>query len=193
MRDCMIPVAFVVLHAMPLTPNGKVDRRALALREEDQLQPVSYTHLDVYKRQVFDGWSMGVFWREFSALYCAFRAGKPSPLPELPIQYADFAAWQRRCLEGPEGAYHLAFWKKQLEGCLPTLDLPTDRPRTEMQSRQSGRKTLHITPAVCGSLKSLSQREGVSLFMVLLAAFNVLLHRLSGQDDICLLYTSRCV
>ncbi len=154
--------------------------RALLLRmhEDDHVLVLTVHHA------VFDGWSMGVFWREFSALYCAFRAGKPSPLPELPIQYADFAAWQRRCLEGPEGAYHLAFWKEQLEGCLPSLDLPTDRPRTEMQSRQSGRKTLHITPAVCGSLKSLSRREGVSLFMVLLAAFNVLLHRLSGQDDI---------
>ena len=159
--------------------NGPLMRALLVRTHEDDHLLVLTAH-----HAVFDGWSMGVFWREFSALYCAFRAGKPSPLPELPIQYADFAAWQRRYLKGPPGAYHLDFWKKQLEGCLPSLDLPIDHPRTDVPSRQSGKKTLQITPVVCESLKSLSQREGVSLFMVLLAAFNVLLHRLSGQDDI---------
>jgi amino acid adenylation domain-containing protein len=133
---------------------------------------------------VIDAWSMGVFWREFSSLYCALRAGKSSPLPELPVQYADFAAWQRKRLEGPEGAYHLAFWKKQLDGCQQSLELPADGPRITMRAQQSGRKTLHTTQAVCDALNSLSRREGVSLFMVLLAAFNVLLYRLSGQDDI---------
>ena len=159
--------------------NGPLVRAQLLRMHEDEHVLLLTVH-----HAVFDGWSLGVFWREFATLYRAFRDGKPSPLAELPIQYADFAAWQRRHLEGPVRAYHLAFWKKQLDGCLPSLDLPTDRPRTEMQSRQSGKMTLHTTPAVYESLKLLCQREGVSLFMVLLAAFNVLLHRLSGQDDI---------
>jgi hypothetical protein len=159
--------------------NGPLLRAQLLRIHEDEHVLLLTVH-----HAVFDGWSMGVFWREFATLYRAFRDGKPSPLAELPIQYADFAAWQRRHLEGPVRTYHLAFWKKQLEGCLPSLDLPTDRPRTEMRSRQSRKMTLHTTPAVYESLKLLCQREGVSLFMVLLAAFNVLLHRLSGQDDI---------
>lgn len=159
--------------------NGPLVRTQLLRMHEDEHVLLLTAH-----HAVFDGWSMGVFWREFSSLYRAFRDGKLSSLSELPIQYADFAAWQRKCLEGPEGAYHLAFWKNQLGGCIQLLDLPTDRTCTEMRSLQSGRKTLHTTPAVCESLNSLSQKAGVSLFMVLLAAFNVLLYRLSGQDDI---------
>ena len=147
------------------------------------LGPADHVLLVTVHHIVFDGWSIEVFWRELSALYNAFRAGAPSPLAELAVQYVDFAAKQKRSLDGPTRAAHLAYWKQQLGENPPTLDLPTDRPRKVSPNSPGAKRTLCIGPAVCGALKSLSQREGVSLSMTLLAVFSVLLHRLSGQDD----------
>jgi amino acid adenylation domain-containing protein len=150
----------------------------LRLGLEDHVLLITVHHI------VFDGWSIEIFWQDLSALYSAFRAGMPSPLAELAVQYVDFASWQRRSLEGPVRESHLAYWKQQLGEQPPTLNLPTDRPREYTPYSQGAKRTLRISPALYGALKSLSKREGVSLSMMLLAAFNVLLHRLSGQDDI---------
>jgi aspartate racemase len=134
---------------------------------------------------VTDGWSTGIFCRELAALYEAFSAGKSSPLPELTMQYADFARWQREYLQGEVLERQLSYWKQQLGShCLPTLQLPTDRPRPAVQTYKGALRSLTLPKALSDSLKVLSQQENITLFMTLLAAFQVLLHRYSGQDDI---------
>ena len=133
---------------------------------------------------VSDGWSNGILNRELTALYRAFVAGKPSPLPELPIQYADFAAWQRRWLQGDAPSQQLAYWKTQLAFAPHSLDLPSDRPRPPLRSHRAGRASKVLPRELAASLKELSRREGATLFMTLLAALQVLLHRYSGQRDI---------
>lgn len=164
--------------AFDLTHGPLLRTQLLKLAEDDSVLLLTVHHA------VFDGWSVNVFWQELSGLYSAFREGTPSPLAELPVQYADYAAWQRRCLQGPQGRSHLAFWKKRLEGCVSSLELPADRPRSDSPLRRSAKRTMVTSPALCKSLHAMSQREGVSLFVLLLAAFQALLHRLSGQDDI---------
>ncbi|HYO11935.1 MAG TPA: condensation domain-containing protein, partial [Thermoanaerobaculia bacterium] len=133
-----------------------------------------------------DGWSVGVFLRELSELYAAFAAGRPSPLPDLAVQYADFAAWQREYLmgEGLEG--QLAWWRERLAGAPAALDLPTDRPRPPVQRHQGGHVTVRYSGELAGALATLAREEGATLFMTLLAGVSTLLHRLSGQDDVLL-------
>jgi amino acid adenylation domain-containing protein len=133
---------------------------------------------------VSDGWSLGILCREISALYEAFSAGRPSPLPELPIQYADFAVWQRQRLRGDELEELLAYWRKQLAGVPPLLELPADRPRPEVSAFQGAHYPFVLPASLLQGLKALSQREGATLFMTLLAAFDTLLHRYTGQTDI---------
>ena len=133
---------------------------------------------------VSDGWSMGVFFRELAVLYEAYATGKPSPLPELPVQYADFAQWQRQWLQGEVLAAHLTYWKQHLAGAPEVLELPTDRPRPAVQSFRGATYPFTLPPALSTALKTLSQREGVTLFMTLLAAFKTLLHRYTGQGDL---------
>jgi amino acid adenylation domain-containing protein len=133
---------------------------------------------------VADGWSMGVLIRELAALYEAIHEAQPSPLPPLPIQYADFAFWQRQWLEGEVLEAQLAYWRRQLAGAPPLLELPTDRPRSAAQARRGAVLPLTLPQALSQDLKALSRREGVTLFMTLLAAFQTLLHRYTGQDDI---------
>ena len=133
---------------------------------------------------VFDGWSIEVFIRELSKLYEAFATGKPSPLAELPIQFADYASWQREWLSGETLETQRRFWKKQLAGDLPVLDLPADRPRPPIQTFRGARQRLSLSADLTSSLKSLSNKNGATLFVTLLAAFNVLLHRYTGQQDI---------
>lgn len=130
-----------------------------------------------------DGWSMGILSRELAALYGAFSTGKPYPLPELPIQYADFAVWQRQWFRGEVLETQLSYWRKQLDN-LATLQLPTDRPRPAIQSFRGARQTLALPKDLSVALKALSRKEGVTLFMTLLAAFQTLLHRYAGQEDI---------
>lgn len=132
---------------------------------------------------VSDGWSMGVIARELTALYAAFSAGQPSPLPELPIQYADYATWQRNWLQGKELEQHLAYWKHKLDD-LPALELPTDRPRPAIQSFRGARESFRIPTKLTGEIKDLCQSEGVTLFMMLLAAFKALLYHYTGQVDL---------
>ncbi len=134
---------------------------------------------------VSDAWTRGILHRELRALYAGFARGEPAALPALPIQYADHAVWQRRWLD--EGEVHerqMAYWKRQLEGAPPALDLPTDRPRPPVQSYRGAWRALVLPAALATSLHELSRREGVTLFMTLLAAFDVLLHRITGQDDL---------
>jgi amino acid adenylation domain-containing protein/non-ribosomal peptide synthase protein (TIGR01720 family) len=132
---------------------------------------------------VSDGWSMGVLVREVSALYEAYCAGAESPLPELAIQYADFAVWQRQWLSGDVLEEQMSYWRKQLRD-LSTLKMPTDRMRPPVQSYRGASVGFVLGREETAVLKELSRREGVTLFMVLLAAFQVLLSRYSGQSEV---------
>ncbi|HZH31548.1 MAG TPA: amino acid adenylation domain-containing protein, partial [Pyrinomonadaceae bacterium] len=151
--------------------------KLLRLAEEEHVVLLTMHHI------VSDGWSLGVLVREVAVLYEAFSRGEESPLPELPIQYADYAAWQREWLQGEVLEAQVSYWKKQLEE-LPVLELPTDRPRPPAQSFRGAQLSLHIPEETLRGLKELSRREGCTLFMTLLAAFQLLLSRYSGQEDI---------
>ncbi|CAN2534223.1 Linear+gramicidin+synthase+subunit+D [Methylocapsa aurea] len=133
---------------------------------------------------VSDGWSSGVLLREFVALYEARLAGRPSPLPELAIQYADYAVWQRDWLRGEVLDRQLAYWRDKLGGAPPALDLPTDHPRPPRQDHAGARLSFTIAKHVADRLAALGREEGATLFMTLLAAFQLLLSRYSGQRDI---------
>ncbi|HVR98703.1 MAG TPA: amino acid adenylation domain-containing protein, partial [Thermoanaerobaculia bacterium] len=133
---------------------------------------------------VGDAWSLGVLIRELSALYPAFAAGRPSPLPELPLQYADYAVWQRSWLDGEVMDGEIAFWRRQLTGLPALLELTTDRPRPAVQSNRGATRPVRLPAALSGRIEDLSRREGSTLFMTLLAAFQTLLARYSGQDDL---------
>ena len=148
-----------------------------------QLDAKDYLFLLSMHHIVADGWSMEVFANEIRVLYPAFCLGLPSPLPDLPLQYADFAVWQREWLKGEVLEGQLAYWKEQLAN-LPALQLPTDRPRPAVVTYRGARSPIVIPEPLCVELKALSQREGATLFMVLLAAFQILLHRYTGQGDI---------
>ena len=131
-----------------------------------------------------DGWSMGILVREVAALYAAFAEGRPSPLPELPVQYADFAVWQRSWLHGEVLESEIAFWRRQLAGLPPLLELPTDRPRPAVQSYRGASRPVRLPAGLTRQVEALARREGATLFMVLLAGFQALLARSSGQDDL---------
>jgi amino acid adenylation domain-containing protein len=151
--------------------------KLVRLGDEDHVLLVTMHHI------VSDGWSMGVFFRELSILYDAFCNGKPSPLPELPIQYADYAVWQRNWLQGEVLETQLSYWKTQLANIFP-LQLATDRPRPAVQTFRGASHSSVLFGDLTDKLKTLSRKDGVTLFMTLLAAFQTLLHRLTGQEDI---------
>ncbi|HEY2739592.1 MAG TPA: amino acid adenylation domain-containing protein, partial [Thermoanaerobaculia bacterium] len=130
---------------------------------------------------VSDGWSSGILIHEIQALYAAFAAGRPSPLPELPLQYADFAAWQRSWLQGEVLESEVSFWRRQLAGLPPYLELPTDRPRPAIRSFRGGVLPFQLPAGLTRQAQALGRREEATLFMVLLAGFQVLLARYSGQ------------
>ncbi|MEA2175560.1 MAG: hypothetical protein QOD00_3152, partial [Blastocatellia bacterium] len=131
-----------------------------------------------------DGWSMGVLVREMMAMYEAFSQGQRSTLPGLLIQYADFAFWQREWFQGEILEGQLNYWKQQLGGSLPVLELPSDRPRLPMQTFRGAVQPLLIPKPLTDALRQLGQQESVTLFMTLLAAFKVLLYRYTGETDI---------
>jgi amino acid adenylation domain-containing protein len=133
-----------------------------------------------------DGWTIGILIRELEALYRAFSQGRPSPLPELPLQYSDYAYWQRRWLDGPAMEEHLAYWRRRLAGRLPVLEMPTDRPRPALLTSRGARLSRTVPSAKTEEIRAWSQGEGVTLFLTLLAGFNALLHRYTGQDDLLL-------
>jgi amino acid adenylation domain-containing protein len=150
----------------------------LRLTENEHLLLLTMHHI------VSDGWSLGVLIRELATLYEGFVAGQTPSLPELPIQYADFAVWQRQWLSGEVLERQLAYWEEQLGGSPAVLELPTDRPRPAVQTNQGSFLTCEIGKELTEALKELSRREGVSLYMLLLAAFKTLLARYAGQEQV---------
>ncbi|HEY4587604.1 MAG TPA: condensation domain-containing protein, partial [Thermoanaerobaculia bacterium] len=131
-----------------------------------------------------DGGSLEILARELSELYQAFAQGLPSPLPALPVQYADFALWQRRWLAGEVLEAELAWWRERLAGLPPALELPADRPRPARQSFRGGLRHRRLEPGAGADLAALSRRHGATLFMTLAAAFDTLLLRYTGEEDL---------
>jgi natural product biosynthesis luciferase-like monooxygenase protein/amino acid adenylation domain-containing protein len=152
--------------------------KLIRLADEEHLLLLTMHHI------ICDGWSMGIFNRELSALYQALSNGKPSPLPELPFEYTAFASWQRERLQGGALEEQLNFWKKQLRGAATVLDLPTDRPRPPTQTYRGATHRFALPPNLTAQLRQLSRKEDVTLFMLLLSAFQALLHHYTGQEDI---------
>jgi amino acid adenylation domain-containing protein/non-ribosomal peptide synthase protein (TIGR01720 family) len=150
----------------------------LQLDAGEQILAVTLHHI------VADAWSLGLLIHELATLYDAFQAGLRSPLPELPLQYADFAIWQRRWLSGDVLERRLDFWRGRLSRDLPALDLPTDRPRRQGLAERSGRESLRLSAALSQDLRAVVRRGGATLFMALLAAYAALLSRLSGQEQL---------
>jgi putative pyridoxal-dependent aspartate 1-decarboxylase len=140
----------------------------------------------VMHHMVADGWSVGVFMQELMTLYTAFSQNQPSPLTDLTIHYADFTVWQQERFTGPHLDKQLAYWKQQLQGDLPRLELAIDPSQSPQPGFKGAKHCFEFDPTVTTSIQQLSQRQNTTLFMVLLAAFNVLLYRYSGQDDIIL-------
>ncbi|HGY55852.1 MAG TPA: amino acid adenylation domain-containing protein [Caldithrix abyssi] len=152
--------------------------RLIKLAEDDFVMVFTMHHI------ISDGWSIGVLIREFGSLYEAYSRGETPSLPELPIQYADFSAWQRNWLQGEVLDKQLTYWKEKIGLNPPVLELPLDYPRPKMQTFNGDALTVTLSPEVQERLKAFSRKEGVTLFMTLLAVFQTMLHRYSGQEDI---------
>ena len=153
--------------------------RLLRLDEQEHVLLLTMHHI------ISDGWSMGVMIRELATLYTSYFHGEPSPLPELGIQYADFAVWQRQWLSGTVLEEQLEYWRQQLDGDLPVLALATDKIHSGPQHHQGAVQAVTLDGKLSEQLLELSVREGVTMFMVLLAGWQLLLSRYSGQEDIC--------
>ena len=165
----------------PFDLTGGTALRATLVRldQEDHAGIFTLHHI------VSDGWSRGVFLHELTAIYGAFREGRPSPLPPLAVQYADFAVWQRGWLRDEALEAQLSYWRRQLES-VPPLEMPLDRPRPTVQRFRAGRVAIHLPPALAESLRQLAGSQGVTLYMALLAGFEALVHRYTGQEDFAL-------
>ncbi len=148
--------------------------RLLGLSEENYVLVVTLHTI------VADEWSLSILARELDALYQAYSAGEPSPLSDLPIQYADYAHWQKSWFQGDVLERHISYWRKRLAGIPAVLELPTDRPRPPVQGFRGARESLVLSKNLSESLKELSEREGAALFVTLLAAFQTLLSRYTG-------------
>jgi amino acid adenylation domain-containing protein len=195
------PVPFPQADLRRLSPDAR-EREAARLAAAEALRPfdlaagpllrASLLRLDAEEwallfnmhHVVSDGWSVGVLVREVSALYAAFSRGASSPLAPLPVQYADFAAWQRAWLSGDVLGEQVAWWRERLAGAPPLLELPTDRPRPAAQDGAGVSLPFALGAGATGALRALARREGATLFMALLAAWQLLLSRWSGQDDV---------
>ena len=158
----------------------------LTLAPEDHVFMVNLHHA------ISDGWSLGVLVNDITALYESFRAGTPSQLQPLGITYGDFAIWQRDHLESGALKQQLEYWKAQLAGAPPAIELPTDRTRPPVQTFHGSKRVMLFRPELLEGLKTLSRSEGATLFITLLAAFNVLLSRYSGQNDIVVGTANAC-
>ncbi|HEX8244206.1 MAG TPA: condensation domain-containing protein, partial [Longimicrobium sp.] len=152
--------------------------RLVRLAGDDHVLLLTLHHI------VSDGWSMGVFVDEFSRLYAAFHERRADPLPALPIQYADYAAWQRRWVQDQVLEAQAAYWTRTLSGAPELIALPADRPRPQRQDHAGATLPLELDEAATAGLKELSRRHGTTLFMTLLAGWATLLSRLSGQDEV---------
>jgi len=150
----------------------------LRLDEEEHIMLMTTHHI------IYDGWSLELFMEELTKLYEAFSTGKPSPLPDLPIQYGDFAQWQREWLQGDVLEQQLSYWKQQLSSSLPVLELPADRPRSVKRTFRGETQSFVLSRKLSDAIRTLSRQERSTLFMALLAAFKMLLYRYTGQEDI---------
>src|SRR5438552_2955291 len=153
----------------------------LRLAEREHILRVTTHHI------VTDGWSVGIFHRELSTLYEAVVDEQPSSLPQLPIQYTDYSVWQREWFDGDVYQSQLAYWKKQFTTLPPVLELPADHPRPSVQAYRAfhgAQHTISLSTQLTHDLKQLCRKENVTLFMTLMAAFQVLLHRYTGEEDI---------
>ena len=150
----------------------------LRLAEEEHLLLLVLHHI------IADGWSMAVFARELLEVYAAARAGQPSPLPELELQYVDYSEWQQGWMQGEGPRKQAEFWKRKLAGPLPVLELPLDRPRPASQSFRGATLEFTLPRALLERLRAFSQREGATLFMTLLAGLDAVLHRYSGATEL---------
>ena len=152
--------------------------KLLRLSETEHTLLLSAHHI------IFDGWSLGVFLRELAAFYEEFTNNNLASIPPLPIQYADFATWQRQQMQGEILQTQLTYWKQQLSGSAAVLNLPTDFSRPAVQSYKGGRQLFELPERLTEAIRQLSRREKTTVFMTLLAAFNTLLYRYTGQEDI---------
>jgi amino acid adenylation domain-containing protein len=203
--DAAARLPVVDLTALAAEPAREAERRRLALAEGrrpfdlargpmlrtvllalSRSQGAEHVLLVTLHHVVSDGWTVGVLMRELSALYRAFAAGRPSPLPPLPLQYADYAYHQRRWLEGEAMAAHLAYWRRRLAGHLPPLELPTDRPRPAVQTSRGARLSRTLPAAATEEIRAFGTESGATFFLALLAAWNALLGRYTGQEDLLL-------
>jgi amino acid adenylation domain-containing protein len=160
---------------------GSLLRRTLLKLEQE-----AYMLLLAVHHIIFDEWSMQILFQELAALYQTFTTGKPSPLPELPLQYADFAVWQQEMYAQGMLANDLAYWKKQLADLPETIDLPLDYARGDMTSSLGAALTVTLPHTLVAELKGLSQEQGVTLYMTFVAAFQTLLYRYSNQEELAL-------
>jgi amino acid adenylation domain-containing protein len=161
-----------------LTHGPLVRGRLVRMTADDHVLLLTMHHI------VSDGWSAGVLFRELSELYAAFARGEPDPLPPLPVQYADYAAWHRRSVEGPVLEAQAEYWTRTLAGAPELLELPADHPRPPKQDFTGASVNVELDEALTDALKTLSRRHGTTLFMTLLAGWAAVLSRLSGQDDV---------
>jgi amino acid adenylation domain-containing protein len=150
----------------------------LRLGEQEHVLLLTMHHV------VSDGWSMRLLFRELAALYAAFAEGRPSPLPEPEVQYADYAAWERAQLHGPALERQLGYWKERLAGAPALLELPTDHPRPAVQTHHGAEARFELSAELLERLRALGRSEGATLYMVLLGAFQALLARLAGTADV---------
>ena len=179
--DCALQalVAAETLHLFDLHKGPLLRVKLLRMAADDHALIITLHHI------VSDGWSMGIMVAELVALYAAYSANKTAQLPALPVQYADYAVWQRQWMEAGERERQLSYWTAQLgDGEQPLLELPTDRPRPSEQSYRGARQDIPLSAELAAGLKHVAQRENVTLFALLLASFQTLLHRYSGQADI---------
>ncbi|HEX3529757.1 MAG TPA: non-ribosomal peptide synthase/polyketide synthase, partial [Thermoanaerobaculia bacterium] len=196
---CLLALPLVDLGALPEAARGAAvhalaaaeARRPFRLSDPRlvrtvllRLGPGEHVLLLTMHHIISDGWSIGVLLREMAALYAAVDRGEPSPLPELPVQYPDFAWWQRRWLQGETLARLLAYWRGHLAGAPATIELPYDRPHPAVQSFRGAIRLGALSPRLAADLQALGRRSGATLFMTLLSAFGALLHRYSGNDDL---------
>jgi len=195
-----VPFPIVNLHHLPLEKREATALKQVCLEAQHpfnlakgplfrvhlwQLQETEHLLLIAFHHIIFDEWSSGVLIRELGELYTAFVDSKPNPLPNLVIQYADFAHWQREWLQGEFLNSQVNYWKQQLKD-VPVLDLPGVPPRAVAQNQQGASQLLELPQELLNALEDLSQQAGVTLFMTLLAAFQTLLHRYSGQTDMAI-------
>jgi len=194
-------LSHVDLSTLPV-PARETERRRLAAEESSRpfglangpllravllrLAPLDHALLLTLHHIVSDLWSLGVLMREVAALYSAALEGAPSPLPELGVQYADFAAWQRRWLSGERLERQIGYWRWQLQGLPAALDLPTDHPRPAVMTAQGAQRPFRLDGELSGRLAALARNESATTFMVLASALLALLSRLSGQRDLAI-------